>query len=110
MAKNKKVAASYRQRLRDYIQCIKSSSKCCHCGEGRSICLDFHHKDPRTKSFELSDGKGHSFASIDREIKKCIIICSNCHRVLHAQEKAENIIMEREEEIFPLFDFCVTDD
>lgn len=53
--------------------------------------LDFHHVDPTTKSFGISGGGfSRSWASIEAEIKKCILVCANCHREieygLHAKE------------------------
>lgn len=43
--------------------------------------LDFHHVDPTTKSFAISGGGfSRSWASIELEIKKCILVCANCHR------------------------------
>ena len=43
--------------------------------------LDFHHIDPSTKSFGVSSGGfSRSWTSIETEIKKCILVCANCHR------------------------------
>jgi hypothetical protein len=43
--------------------------------------LDFHHIDPKTKAFGISsDGLSRSWESIERELKKCILVCANCHR------------------------------
>jgi hypothetical protein len=44
--------------------------------------IDFHHKDPTTKSFAVSN-KDHTFEETVREIEKCICLCSNCHRLHH---------------------------
>ena len=93
-----------RRQVREYIACVKSASSCCNCGESRSACLDFHHKDRSEKSFELSKSGGKGITTVKSEIKKCIVICANCHRVLHAEEKAEAISLAKAEEVFPLFD------
>lgn len=43
--------------------------------------LDFHHRDPQTKKFSLSTGCGtRGWKSIREEVKKCAILCANCHR------------------------------
>jgi hypothetical protein len=43
--------------------------------------LDFHHIDPQLKSFGISSvGFSRSWASIENEVQKCILVCSNCHR------------------------------
>lgn len=47
--------------------------------------FDFHHVDPSTKEFVVSDMvcKGYCIASILREIKKCVFLCSECHAGRH---------------------------
>ena len=52
---------------------------CIECGESDPIVLDFDHiKD---KKFNISYMlQGHSWRSIMKEIKKCQVLCSNCHR------------------------------
>ncbi len=61
-------------------------SKCYFCGYNRCIAaLDFHHLDERTKSFGLSqDGLTRSWKKTKKEIEKCFLVCSNCHREIHA--------------------------
>ncbi len=56
--------------------------KCCLCGYDRHPgTLDFHHVDPTTKSFGVSAGGfSRSWKSIENELKKCILVCANCHR------------------------------
>lgn len=43
--------------------------------------LDFHHVDPSAKSFGVSaKGLSRSWASIELELAKCVLVCANCHR------------------------------
>jgi hypothetical protein len=43
--------------------------------------MDFDHRDPRTKSFELTRVAGRvSLAKLLAEVAKCDIVCANCHR------------------------------
>ena len=57
--------------------------KCKQCGYDKSIAaLDFHHIDPSTKESE------NKFSDMSREkalkeIKKCVLLCANCHREIH---------------------------
>ncbi len=58
--------------------------------------LDFHHVDPTTKSFAISGGGfSHSWVAIETEIKKCILVCANCHREieygLHTKEVVDTL-------------------
>ena len=56
--------------------------------EKRWWVLDFHHIDPTKKEKNLSNMiRSNSFKSVLQEIEKCIVLCSNCHRDLHYQEK-----------------------
>ncbi|KKN59785.1 hypothetical protein LCGC14_0538750 [marine sediment metagenome] len=86
-----------KQRNFDYIREYKEYHRCCECSEGRAVCLDLHHEDPNTKKFTLSDGKSHSIKSINLELKKCIVLCANCHRLHHAQVQHEKVIKEENE-------------
>lgn len=56
---------------------------CSFCPETEHACLDFHHKDPSQKDFEIA-GAVRTWGYIENEIKKCILVCSNCHRKIHA--------------------------
>ena len=68
-------------RLKSIIQ--ENKTCCVFCGESEKICLDFHHLND--KKFLMSQGhKTGSIKKIMEEIAKCIILCSNCHRKLHA--------------------------
>ncbi|MBU1044784.1 MAG: HNH endonuclease, partial [Candidatus Omnitrophica bacterium] len=53
----------------------------CKCNEA----LDFHHRDPKEKEFGLSQqGLTRSWERVKSELEKCILICANCHREIHA--------------------------
>lgn len=67
-------------------QCIKyAGGKCKNCGYNACLdALDFHHIDPLEKSFELSSHWNKKFATLKVEIDKCLLLCSNCHREVHA--------------------------
>ena len=93
----------------EYIRQVKSTERCA-CGEARVACLDFHHKDLTSKRFGLSDGDKHSIKDIDAEIRKCIVVCANCHRILHAEEVRQAMIETKENEEFPLLDGITGDD
>lgn len=56
---------------------------CAKCGERRLYVIDFHHIDPSTKSFTIGDSYRGSNDKIEAEIKKCVCLCSNCHREFH---------------------------
>jgi hypothetical protein len=66
--------------------------KCERCGYNKYIgALEFHHKDPNEKDFLISR-KGHctSWEKIKKELDKCILVCANCHREIHEEERNNN--------------------
>ena len=62
--------------------------KCQFCGYDKcQRALHFHHIDPTQKLFIISDAtarKKYSQEQIDAEIKKCVLVCANCHAEIHA--------------------------
>lgn len=76
---------AWRQRSKEkLVECC--GGKCCRCGY--NICyrsLDFHHIDPSTKEYNISDlvKCAKTLDLLVKEIQKCIILCRNCHGELH---------------------------
>lgn len=60
--------------------------KCQYCGYNKCLeALDFHHLDPRKKDFNMSDRNlTCDWDKIKKELDKCILVCANCHREIHA--------------------------
>jgi hypothetical protein len=58
-------------------------SKCSLCNlEDDPIIYDFHHVDDTSKDFQLSS-KVMSWEKLVIEAKKCVMLCSHCHRKVH---------------------------
>jgi len=66
---------------------FKASQKCSHCGASHPAIIDFHHvirdKTKRAVNKLAADNK---YRAVHEEIKKCIPLCANCHRILHWDE------------------------
>lgn len=65
--------------------------KCCICGYDKcQAALDFHHRNSNDKQFNLSKISTLSFDKnfdlITKELDKCDLLCSNCHRELHFEK------------------------
>ena len=70
-------------RAKLFIQRVKKLSECKKCSESRWYVLDFHHlRDKKMTIAELSH-RGPSIKTLKEEIRKCIVLCSNCHREEH---------------------------
>lgn len=65
---------------------IYKGGKCVQCGYCKcSRALQFHHIDPTKKDFAISvEGDTRSWGEIQRELDKCVLVCSNCHAEIHA--------------------------
>ena len=66
--------------------------KCEICGYDRcSGALEFHHSNLSDKKFGISEkGYTRSWKEVKGELDKCIMVCANCHRELHAKLAACN--------------------
>lgn len=75
---------TFRQRLKERAVYVLGS-KCQICGYDKCItALEFHHINPKEKDINFSSNTNRSWATTCNEIKKCILVCANCHREIHA--------------------------
>lgn len=61
--------------------------ECVCCGYSACVeALEFHHLDENEKDFCISDKETNSksWTMIKKELDKCILVCANCHREIHA--------------------------
>jgi len=64
----------------------KLGGSCSICGYNKNLAaLTFHHKHPNKKSFQLDARSlsNRNLPVIENEVKKCILVCNNCHAELH---------------------------
>lgn len=74
--------------LAEYIGGIK----CSKCGFTHTsfVPFDFHHINPKEKDASISDAINRSWNNLIKEVDKCILLCSNCHRIEHERLRHEN--------------------
>ena len=82
--KQKRWVKKHKRDLSAWFQAYKTTLVCSRCPESAPICLDFHHVGG--KDFEIARmvTDGFSKERILKEIKKCVVLCANCHRKTHA--------------------------
>jgi len=90
--------AQNRERMRGYANPTRIANQLwvtaykatvgCDCGENDPDCLDLHHRDPSKKSGQVSCFI-HNRSQLEAEVKKCVVICANCHRKKHARDRRE---------------------
>lgn len=61
--------------------------KCASCGSTES--LEFDHIEPRLKSFDINDNMTASNSAVQQELKKCQMLCRECHIRKTAAEHRE---------------------
>lgn len=66
---------------------------CVLCGYNKCLsALEFHHID-RNKEFGVSYSR-ESIPRIKNEISKCVVVCANCHREIHAGQNERFVNIE----------------
>ena len=112
------MAKTNSENVRNFVRNRKTNlislfhGKCCLCGFNQfQEALEFHHVNPKEKELKLSS---EVMVSLDRQIneaRKCILVCANCHRGIHAgyyevpenwkelfdEEQAQFLLIQNEE-------------
>lgn len=97
-AKQKEWLAANKQRTRDNANAKNRrrklevighfGDKCNDCGQSFPPCVyDFHHLDPTKKDVDPSYAMTRRPTQMWRELEKCVMLCSNCHRIRHHSER-----------------------
>ena len=84
----KKNNRKYKEIIRQVVVNYLKSHPCIDCGENDIVVLDFDHRSK--KNFNIAGVCNRSIVSVKRllkEIEKCDVRCSNCHRRRHARER-----------------------
>ena len=67
----------------DFINTYKVLKGCEICGYNtHALALEFDHLDREKKSGNVSSMTKLKFKTVLTEIKKCRVLCSNCHRIV----------------------------
>ena len=73
-----------RTKVLDFVRSYKAKHSCQLCPEKSVCCLDFHHL--HSKEFDVATGANRAYAlrHMATEMRKCVLLCANCHRKVHA--------------------------
>ena len=73
---------------------------CCqYCGYKDSFyALEFHHINPSIKKYTITDYLLKPLNEQLEELKKCVLLCSNCHRAYHGGDIVKSFISSYNEE------------
>lgn len=85
LPRNIEYARKYRRQIKNVIDSLKETFGCCSCFEKNAACLDMHHLDVGTKDDVISTlATRKNISKLVEELNKCICVCANCHRKIHA--------------------------
>ena len=84
------------RRFRAKAAAIKyMGGKCAKCGwQGNQAAFQFHHTNSDKKDFILDNVANKNWDVIKNELKKCILLCANCHAVTHSTKNEHNFLKE----------------
>ena len=82
-------AKTKRDKRLEWVE-YKSTLSCTNCGFSHPAVLDFHHVDRENKKSVHQLAQNGNYKSAREEIKKCIVLCANCHRIHHHEERQQN--------------------
>lgn len=85
------------EQQRELLRQLKMTLSCIRCGfTGHPAAIQFHHREASEKSFNIADvvSRGnHSWKRVLEEIKKCDVLCANCHAIEHdAYAKRQSVV------------------
>jgi hypothetical protein len=84
------------RRYRTKLAAIKLlGEKCTDCGwKGDQAAFQFHHIDHNNKDFIIGNVANKKWEVIKKELKKCILLCANCHSIRHSSKNDRALIKE----------------
>lgn len=81
--KARKWGSNRRLEVYEYLYSYFQLHPCIDCGETNPIILEFDHLDKKKKTDNVSFliCNGNSLSTLKKEIEKCVVRCSNCHKI-----------------------------
>lgn len=80
---NAQTVTDFRRRRKENLIRL-AGNKCSICGYNKcNGALEFHHINPDDKKYGIATGNCHSIEDDITEVKKCLLVCANCHREIH---------------------------
>lgn len=68
-----------RRYLNAFLDEVRVSRGCAFCHTHEGCTLDFHHAEKGKNPFRISQ-----YTMLERELRKCLVVCASCHRRVHA--------------------------
>jgi hypothetical protein len=75
--------------------------RCSICSMSNIHLLEFHHDD-KNKESSISQILDYRWSNLEKEIKKCKLLCANCHAEYHCNSKGGGISVKNKNKILKL--------
>jgi hypothetical protein len=83
-----------RQRKQTLVRLLGGCCQICRYDRDCPAAYDFHHRDPASKSFEVSSrGLLRRWDELLAEVAKCVLLCCRCHTEVHAGLHPEQVAL-----------------
>jgi transposase len=74
----------------------EAGGRCRLCGYDRCVAaLEFHHVDPHAKEFGVAQRGARSIERLRAEVRKCVLLCSNCHAEVESGARSTSGIAQQ---------------
>ena len=80
-------AKRHDKKIRTWWYEYKLKLKCSQCNFAHPAAIDFHHIGDKEINLSQAVHDGWGKERILAEVEKCQVLCSNCHRILHWNER-----------------------
>lgn len=74
---------THKRRAKQWFHDLKATLKCEDCGVSHPAVIQFHHEGNKEASVSRLVNKNRSVDRVMVEIKKCVVLCANCHAIRH---------------------------
>ena len=93
MTNSEKITKARQKRKQEIVDIM--GNKCVLCGYHKNItALELHHIIKEEKEFSIcSQGSFPKYDTLIPELKKCVLLCANCHREIHNPLEDEDEII-----------------
>jgi predicted HNH restriction endonuclease len=81
---------TFRRRVKKFVGCQGTlTDKCRWEGVISHVALQFDHREGEIKTINICRMDGHSIESIKIEMRKCDVVCANCHAIRTEQRRLQ---------------------
>lgn len=89
-----------RSRVRRDLLLTLRDKPCCDCGiKLPPYVMQFDHRDPASKRFNVAQSWCRSEVSISEEAAKCDVVCPNCHRERTHRQRLASVVQQHRRDV-----------